>query len=629
MPTTVLRRRRAGLCPALFAGSLLLLGLLGFWGGMGALFFPLLSLWANLLLFFCALGILRKAEVRLTRFHWYLLGGVYLAALAYAFIQVNSHTFVYVWDYSNYLLLQYDAEAAFGSGAGVGLWHLYTSLGEDYTSFITLFTEFPFCLTDHTGDSYVLSQMVSVFPTLLLLLGGLVVKTGQLIGVKNESGYFLVGLTLTVVFPYLRMAAALGQPDWFGLIFAFMILLLTLDYRFDRLEPGRCAAIFFATEALILTRRWYLYFLVGYFFTYAVLVVLSCRGLPRRARNRRLRNLVLFGAGSAAAMCLLLWPIVRHILLYNYSSHYAVYNTGGLALELYSQFFRLSPLYLFLMGWGLWAARKKKQAFLPALALGQLAVSLVLFTRVQNMGSHQILLLIPGYFLLMLEGAAALADSLNRRRALKLGFWAFTVLFYLSVRLSPLTTIALPGFILDSLDMEFTRLDAMIYDRTDLAQIRQLADWIDQNCAEGEFAYMIPHSLPYNPDLFLNCDLPNRPLENKLCFGFGILGTQPFPTELFEAKYVLTALPFPWCFEVSNVSETLDTQFWAMQEQYFTYETSFDMGNGTVFYVYRRTTPTDLNEVQRYLDAFAEEDALFPELYSEVIWGWCAENGLI
>lgn len=629
MPTTVLRRRRAGLCPALFAGSLLLLGLLGFWGGMGALFFPLLSLWANLLLFFCALGILRKAEVRLTRFHWYLLGGVYLAALVYAFIQVNSHTFVYVWDYSNYLLLQYDAEAAFGSGAGAGLWHLYTSLGEDYTSFITLFTEFPFCLTDRTGDSYVLSQMVSVFPTLLLLLGGLVVKTGQLIGVKNESGYFLVGLTLTVVFPYLRMAAALGQPDWFGLVFAFMILLLTLDYRFDRLEPGRCAAIFFATEALILTRRWYLYFLVGYFFTYAVLVVLSCRGLPRRARNRRLRNLVLFGAGSAAAMCLLLWPIVRHILLYNYSSHYAVYNTGGLALELYSQFFRLSPLYLFLMGWGLWAARKKKQAFLPALALGQLAVSLVLFTRVQNMGSHQTLLLIPGYFLLMLEGAAALADSLNRRRALKLGFWAFTVLFYLSVRLSPLTTIALPGFILDSLDMEFTRLDAMIYDRTDLAQIRQLADWIDQNCAEGEFAYMIPHSLPYNPDLFLNCDLPNRPLENKLCFGFGILGTQPFPTELFEAKYVLTALPFPWCFEVSNVSETLDTQFWAMQEQYFTYETSFDMGNGTVFYVYRRTTPTDLNEVQRYLDAFAEENALFPELYSEVIWGWCAENGLI
>ena len=235
MPTTVLRRRRAGLCPALFAGSLLLLGLLGFWGGMGALFFPLLSLWANLLLFFCALGVLRKAGVRLTRFHWYLLGGVYLAALVYAFIQVNSHTFVYVWDYSNYLLLQYDAEAAFGSGAGAGLWHLYTSLGEDYTSFITLFTEFPFCLTDRTGDSYVLSQMVSVFPTLLLLLGGLVVKTGQLIGAKNESGYFLVGLTLTVVFPYLRMAAALGQPDWFGLIFAFMILLLTLDYRFDRL----------------------------------------------------------------------------------------------------------------------------------------------------------------------------------------------------------------------------------------------------------------------------------------------------------------------------------------------------------------------------------------------------------
>ena len=64
----------------------------------------------------------------------------------------------------------------------------------------------------------------------------------------------------------------LAQPDWFGLIFAFAILLLTLDYRFEKLEPGRFVLIFLATAAIILSRRWYLYFVVGYYFSYALLL---------------------------------------------------------------------------------------------------------------------------------------------------------------------------------------------------------------------------------------------------------------------------------------------------------------------------------------------------------------------
>lgn len=415
MSTCAVRPSRAGLGPSLLAGSLLLLGVLALTGWAGSLFFPLLSLWANAFLFGIGLWVLKRASIRLTWFHWVVLGWVYLAAILYSFVQVASRDFVYVWDYSNYLLLQYEAEAAFQAGAGAGWAHLYASLAEDYTSFITLFTEFPFCFTDHTGDSYVLSQLVSVFPTLLVLLSGLVLKVGQMLAVKNKIGYFLAGLTLTVVFPYLRMAASLGQPDWFGLIFALMILLLTLDYRFDRPEPARWAVLFWATEALILTRRWYLYFIVSYYFVYALGILLSCRGLSLRAAARRLLHLALFGLGSAGTMCLLLWPIVQHILLYNYSENYAAYNTGGLRLELLAQLFRLGLFHLILILWGLWFSWRKRRFFLPALACGQLALSLILFTRVQNMGSHQTLLLLPGYFLLMLTGAAALTDQLSRR----------------------------------------------------------------------------------------------------------------------------------------------------------------------------------------------------------------------
>ena len=94
-------------------------------------------------------------------------------------------------------------------------------------------------------------------------------------------------------------------------------------------------------------------------------------------------------------------------------------------------------------------------------------------------------------------------------------------------------------------------------------------------------------------------DLPSQPLEDKLSFGFGILGTHAFPTDLFEAKYVITADPFPWCYEVSSVAQKLNDQFLALKDTYFTYETSFDMGNGTVFTVWRRDRPSHPGRGQR------------------------------
>ena len=60
----------------------------------------------------------------------------------------------------------------------------------------------------------------------------------------------------------------------------------------------------------------------------------------------------------------------------------------------------------------------------------------------------------------------------------------------------------------------------------------------------------------------------------------------------------------------------------------FTQAASFDMGNGTVFTVWERTEPADRAEVEYYLDAFAQEDALYPEMFSQVAEAWLAGHGL-
>ena len=622
----------------LAAGALALI-VFGLAAPGSSLFFPLVSLWCNAALFALALLVLRRAGMELDLFHKAVLVGLWAAAVLYFYWTLGSRTFLYHWDYVNYILKQYHAEAAFAQSTGAGFRFLLDSITEDYTNFITLFTEFPFCLSGKTGDDYAFCQVFSVLPSLLVLLAGLTVKVGRMLRVKNRFWYFLIGFSWCATFPFVRMSAVLGQPDWFGLIFAFMLMLLTLDYRFDGIDLLRYLLIFAATAGIILTRRWYLYFVVGYCFAYVLLLAVSSirlakDGQPSRAVHRMVR-LVVFGLCAAGAMVLLLLPMVRKILSFDYAGRYSYYNFGGITLELAAQTLRIGLLNFILIGMGLWFSAKRRLPALPCLAGAELLVSLVLFTRVQNTGSHQMLLFVPGWLLLFLVGSAALADGLKKHTAVKLCYWGFTMVFAVSVRCSPLTTVALPGFVVDHFPLkavsEFVRLDKLTYDRTDAAQIQRVDDWIDAHCdaEKGEFAYMIPHDMLYNSDMFQYAALPDIQLQGKLAAGISIPGTHEFPVRFFEAKYVLTAEPLPQTFvSGGELSGRWNALFCAARDEHFTQAASFDMGNGTVFTVWERTEPADRAEVEYYLDAFAQEDALYPEMFSQVAEAWLAGHGL-
>jgi hypothetical protein len=622
----------------LAAGALALI-VFGLAAPGSSLFFPLVSLWCNAALFALALLVLRRAGMELDLFHKAVLVGLWAAAVLYFYWTLGSRTFLYHWDYVNYILKQYHAEAAFAQNTGAGFRFLLDSITEDYTNFITLFTEFPFCLSGKTGDDYAFCQVFSVLPSLLVLLAGLTVKVGRMLRVKNRFWYFLIGFSWCATFPFVRMSAVLGQPDWFGLIFAFMLMLLTLDYRFDGIDLPRYLLIFAATAGIILTRRWYLYFVVGYCFAYVLMLAVSSirlakDGQPSRAVHHMVR-LVAFGLCAAGAMVLLLLPMVRKILSFDYAGRYSYYNFGGITLELAAQTLRIGLLNFILIGMGLWFAAKRRLPALPCLAGAELLVSLVLFTRVQNTGSHQMLLFVPGWLLLFLVGSAALADGLKKHTAVKLCYWGFTMVFAVSVRCSPLTTVALPGFVVDHFPLkavsEFVRLDKLTYDRTDAAQIQRVDDWIDAHCdaEKGEFAYMIPHDMLYNSDMFQYAALPDIQLQGKLAAGISIPGTHEFPVRFFEAKYVLTAEPLPQTFvSGGELSGRWNALFCAARDEHFTQAASFDMGNGTVFTVWERTEPADRAEVEYYLDAFAQEDALYPEMFSQVAEAWLAGHGL-
>ena len=104
-------------------------------------FFPLVSLWCNLALFACVLLVLRAAGIKFDLFHKAVLVGLWAAALVYFFWALGRRSFVYIWDYVNYINKQYWAEAAFLQGPAAGFQYIFGSFAEDYTNFITLFTD--------------------------------------------------------------------------------------------------------------------------------------------------------------------------------------------------------------------------------------------------------------------------------------------------------------------------------------------------------------------------------------------------------------------------------------------------------------------------------------------------------
>ena len=620
----------------LAAGALALI-VFGLAAPGSSLFFPLVSLWCNAALFALALLVLRRAGVELDLFHKAVLVGLWAAAVLYFYWTLGSHTFLYHWDYVNYILKQYHAEAAFAQSTGAGFRFLLDSITEDYTNFITLFTEFPFCLSGKTGDDYAFCQVFSVLPSLLVLLAGLTVKVGRMLRVKNRFWYFLIGFSWCATFPFVRMSAVLGQPDWFGLIFAFMLMLLTLDYRFDGIDLPRYLLIFAATAGIILTRRWYLYFVVGYCFAYVLLLAVSSirlakDGQPSRAVHRMVR-LVVFGLCAAGAMVLLLLPMVRKILSFDYAGRYSYYNFGGITLELAAQTLRIGLLNFILIGLGIADAFRRKRFALPALGACELAVSLVLFTRVQNTGSHQMLLFLPAYFLLFLAGAAALAEGIEHRKALKLGYWAFTLVFAVSVRCSPLTVVALPGLLIDHFPLkstaEFVRLDGLTCNRRDLSQLQAVTEWLSVHLGDGETVYMITDDMLYNPGHLRNCLLPEQPLDGKLPDSFSVPGTHNFPMSFFEAKYVVTVDPYPLSYASdTELGHKLNAKFAELREGTHTLAATFDMGNGYTFTIWERVAAPTRAEVETYLHVFDAENAQYPEMFSQVAESWLAAHGL-
>lgn len=517
---------------------------------------------------------------------------------------------VYSDDAINYFAKQTLLFGSFGQSGFYGIHVLLESLlTADYKMFMNLFISVPYLFTGRSINAFMVCYAITCFvPMWFALLMGAKYLAQQL-PACHTALYYPLCMAVMVLWPMFLWPATHGMPDAFGLTFAAVIALLCADYRFETLPWPRLLAIFAATFALILTRRWYMFWILAFYAVYVLAVLVGA--VRRKTLGSTLKHMLLFGVPSAVIIVGALLPTFKTILTTDYADIYGAYYGGGLGNNCLGQLRTQGLIWLVLCAaglvWLLYCRSTRAQAIVAAAAsLG----AMVLFTRTQSLGDHQSLILAP-FYLLMLFGLCAKLTQQKAKPWLR-NAAAGVLAVFLVVNFG--NALRLPGKNVQTLALSSESLD--LTRRTDLAQMRAVTDFVLEHCTEDQTVYINMDSNGYSGTTFAYSDPAHPQLQTMILWESSVPSTHGFPTGIWTSEYVMVTDRVDEGGIVGPINAALRTQ--SPAAVHYEYVTEFPL-DGITLYCYRRTARPDAEEADYFKQVFAEYDARWPEIFSQRI----------
>lgn len=517
---------------------------------------------------------------------------------------------VYSDDAINYFAKQTLLFGSFGQSGFYGIHVLLESLlTADYKMFMNLFISVPYLFTGRSINAFMVCYAITCFvPMWFALLMGAKYLAQQL-PACHTALYYPLCMAVMVLWPMFLWPATHGMPDAFGLTFAAVIALLCADYRFETLPWPRLLAIFAATFALILTRRWYMFWILAFYAVYVLAVLVGA--VRRKTLGRTLKHMLLFGVPSAVIIVGALLPTFKTILTTDYADIYGAYYGGGFGNNCLGQLRTQGLIWLVLCAaglvWLLYCRSTRAQAIVAAAAsLG----AMVLFTRTQSLGDHQSLILAP-FYLLMLFGLCAKLTQQKAKPWLR-NAAAGVLAVFLVVNFG--NALRLPGKNVQTLALSSESLD--LTRRTDLAQMRAVTDFVLEHCTEDQTVYINMDSNGYSGTTFAYSDPAHPQLQTMILWESSVPSTHGFPTGIWTSEYVMVTDRVDEGGIVGPINAALRTQ--SPAAVHYEYVTEFPL-DGITLYCYRRTARPDAEEADYFKQVFAEYDARWPEIFSQRI----------
>jgi hypothetical protein len=562
---------------------------------------------------------------------------------------VRQERFIYFWDYVGYHNYYISLGPVFLQDPIRALHAVLRSVREiDYNLLPTAFLV-PFRLAFGPGRlAYILSITVTfVFPSIVFFtyvvrrLGGNNAPESTF----DEVGLTLLSLSAFAFLPVLWVPVLLGSVDVGGVL--IILILLLLYFRTDLVDQslGSLVSMALLLCLLVLYRRWYAYWVVGFFGALAVCEGVRC-AVDRERRAHCLliaRNAFMLGAISFLSFFLIATPIARKMLTTNYgdiysgyrSSHPLFHNLGALY-----EHFGLLTLALAGFGIALSGMNEKRRPIAYFLCV-QFAITFVLFTRTQDfvISSRGQYVGVQHFYWALATLALFLVFSVQdffRWVQGRIGKAAvFLVIMVASLANFSATFLPRAGGLLKALDFALPAVRQYPTIRTDLDQVQALLDTLNEISKDSESTiYILASSFSLNSSIAqegcLLLQRPHRELARKIALTNDVDKRDGFPVQFLKARYVVLTTPVayhlaPQDQKVIGVLANQLVKGEGIGKSYEKLNYEFRLDDGSSAFIYKKARPLDPNDLKALSDQFIEfypnnraEFELSPDLIRQV-----------
>lgn len=560
-----------------------------------------------------------------------IIAFVGLAVLAFllCYQQVAQYHFVFFWDYGGYWTSSYTTMNDLFEHPYEAWKHIRHSVAhDDYNLFLPLLLVLPLKLFGYTFLHYVMVVFTFFLLPAVFFLSSVAWKLLPQ-GERRPQMYVAI-LVLAFTFSALYGATIYGYADAGCLMPAALAVLLAVDCDilvWNRQQKRRSICIALLLVCAFLMRRYFAYFIVGYMAALVTCAVPSFLAVGTLWRKEALRaavkNLCTIGGTALVTLLIFCMPMVKHILITDYSQQYEGYDLPFwdkvLGVIGYAGLFTIVAVVLAVLA----AVITRRWRRMTTFAFLSFLVTTLYFFKVQAMGVHHVYTICVPLFLLIFFLYAQVAQQLRA-----VARCVFSVPLGIFLLVGTLHTFQLGPDLPAPIALAYPVRTFYPLQRSDLAELRALADELNAQADAGDCdIYVLASGGTLNSSALDALDKPyGEKAVHRLRNTHDVDLRDGFPTDFLRAGLVVVTDPVELhlapgtqevvrylAAEVQNPDSPVGRHF-EKENQVFVLE------HGVKAFIYRKTSDFTQEDLQALADYYTNKYPGQEKLFSDRIF---------
>lgn len=497
--------------------------------------------------YFYLLMILKKtkaiSEIRtFTKWDWYISISIFAGATCFISFLIKQNQFIYYWDYGREWTTAINVSEELFANPVNALKSIYQSINEsDYNKLMPVLIALPLKILGNSFTRYIVINMLFFMcPTLFIvsLLSYKILRKFSIVTVRFWNILLLVSLT-----PILYCVLLDGFMDIVILPIISALLLIAVDFDYNSVDVGTCFQIVIGILLMVLFRRYFAYWVVGYIFSLFFIAMYQIKSGDNKRKKFKVYviDMMLIGGISLAILLTFFRQFFIRSIFNNFSYAYSAYDVPYI-----EKFQKLADAF----GWGELFIAFVLAPMICRIYKGMIAIIFSYFCNIivaifliwneQQMGWHHYYLIVVQVMLLYLLGLFGFAEKKEKKKRVVIkvigSIWC---LMNIMICFMP---------ILRGLN-KYNLFASRYYEvkiRDDLENIHNMTDYVNEiaNLENGKWVYVLSSSSILNSDILRKSELPFNMNAIPTLYGTKDVDLRDgFPEELFTADVVIVGEP--------------------------------------------------------------------------------------